>query len=87
MNCDKGVSEIVEVLITNGASLNATDYNGWTALMKAVYRGHVETVEILLENKADVTVKNIGGNTALVIAETMVRPEIIRELQEAGAQK
>ena len=84
---DNGHTEIVNVLIDNGATLNAKDFYGWTALMKAVHRGHVGTVQALVKNRANVNVKNYGGNTALHIAELKAQPEILRLLDEAGAIK
>jgi ankyrin repeat protein len=59
-------------------SLNAKDFYGWTALMKAAYRGYIKIVKALVENGANVNVKNKGGLTASDIAEgLMAQPEIL----------
>ena len=84
---DNGHREIVKVLIDNGATLNAKDFYGWTALMKAVYRDRVGIVQDLVENRANVNVKNYGGTTVLSIAKLKAEPEILRLLEEAGAIK
>jgi ankyrin repeat protein len=74
-------------LIDNGASLNTKDFYGWTALLMAAYRGHVEIVEALVENRANLNVKNNGGITALFITELKAQPEILCLIEEAGAIK
>lgn len=85
-SADNGHTEIVKVLIQKGAAVNTQDLDGWTALMKAVYKKHVEIVQALIENGADVNSKNIGGYTTLFVAEgTNASPEIINMLKEAGA--
>ena len=39
-----GQLHMIELLITNGADIDARDYeNGWTALMQATYYGWVTT--------------------------------------------
>jgi uncharacterized protein len=83
---DNGHAEVVKVLVKNGAAPNTQDFDGWTALMKAVYRRQTEIVQTLVKNGANVNSKNIGGHTALFIAEKInASPEIINMLKEAGA--
>jgi len=45
---------IVELLINNGANVNATTRNGYNSLMVACVRNDTELVELLLKNKSDV---------------------------------
>jgi ankyrin repeat protein len=86
-SADNGHTEIVKVLIQKGAALNTQDFDGWTALMKAVYGKHVEIVQTLIKNGADVNSKNVGGYTTLFVAEEIkAPPEIINMLKDAGAK-
>ena len=48
----KGHHEMVRLLLDRGASVDAADYTGWTALHAAVYGGHTDVVQLLLEHGA-----------------------------------
>ncbi len=45
--------------------LNATDSDGWTALMYAVTVGDAVCVEKLVKAGADISIKNADGETAI----------------------
>src|SRR5262249_48319968 len=66
--CEK---DLVQVLLSNRANVNATDHSGWTPLHKAaeVALGNrndaIKIMEILLANKADVQAKDHNGLTPL----------------------
>jgi uncharacterized protein len=58
--------DIVELLIQQGSEVNRVELShGWTALLWAAKRGHLETVKVLLQHQADTTVIDDSGKTAL----------------------
>ena len=81
-----GYKEIVEVLIQNGADVNAKDIDNRTALMRASYNNYNEIVELLLQNGADVNVKDIDSRTtALMEASLRGNKEVMEVLIQNGA--
>ena len=52
-----GRMEVVELLIANGANVNAKDKDGGTPLLHATLSGHREIVELLISKGADVNAK------------------------------
>ena len=53
-----GYSEIVELLLDNGANPNSYS-NGYSALIEASYYGYCDIIEILLNYGADINITNI----------------------------
>jgi ankyrin repeat protein len=87
--CDGG-TELVDLLLDNGANVNArtaTDDNGFgdSALILASQRGHLRTVEALLSRGARVNQVNRFGETALMLASLAGHAEIVRVLLQNGA--
>ena len=76
----RGNVGVMKLLIENGADLNMTDKDGWTALMGATVQGHMESVKLLLEQGVEVNAKNHNGETALVMAAGMNHTEILHAL-------
>jgi ankyrin repeat protein len=64
-----GQNEIVELLINNGADVNAKDSLDGTPLHLAAREGHMETAELLIAEGADVNAKTADGGTPLDVAE------------------
>jgi ankyrin repeat protein len=68
----------MEVLLDNGADINAKDVRGCTALMRISYTGYKELVQFLLDKGADKEVEDNEGNKAI----HYVRKECFEDLKE-----
>ena len=64
----EGYTDLVKLLITEGAEVNYADEIGMTALIEAAERGHTKTAELLIANGAEVDKAAINGCTALTLA-------------------
>ena len=80
-----GDGERVVALLGLGASVDAAEPDGTTALHWAAYRSDAAALEALLDAGADPTSTTRLGVTPLSLAATLGRPEILRPLLEAGA--
>lgn len=67
---------IAEILIANGADVNARDSSGWTALMYASRDGNIEIINLLVENGADTNIKDNYGRTAIMIASEYEKKDV-----------
>jgi len=74
---DKGHNEFVELLIENGADVNAKKVDGDTPLHAAAMNGHKAIAELLIENGADVNANSWGGWTPLHCAKTKEITELL----------
>ena len=77
----------MEVLLANGADINAADHQGDTPLSDAVRAGRVEAVALLLERGADAGVENKRGVSVVSLAKRMRKQgaaEIVRMLTDDG---
>lgn len=72
-------------LITKGASVDADQIDGMTALHWAAYYDDLEMVTMLLEADADVSVTSRYGLTPLSLACTNGNGEMIEDLLDSGA--
>ena len=80
-----GHKEVAELLIDNGADVNAKDIDGWTPLRKAAWHGRKEIVELLIANGADVNPQDVNGWTPLHQAARNGHKEIAELLIAKGA--
>ncbi|MGA2775841.1 MAG: ankyrin repeat domain-containing protein, partial [Candidatus Omnitrophota bacterium] len=80
-----GNKEIVELLLSKGADVNAKANNGETALMSTAETNKKEIVKLLLSKGADVNIKSDIGETALSKAELRNHSDIVELLRQAGA--
>jgi ankyrin repeat protein len=84
---EAGETEKVRLLLEAGATVNAQDPTGATALMRASFRGHRQVVvQLLTAPGLDLGLKNQGGYSALDLAELAGRREIASLLRQAGAR-
>ena len=80
-----GHTEVVKLLIDNGADLNHKSNHGDTALMYAARDGHTDVVKFLIDNGVDLNHKNNVGGTALICAAREGRTEVVKLLIDNGA--
>lgn len=76
---------VVELLLAARAPINATDENGWTALMIAARDNNPNLVRLLLARGAAVNAKNKIGETALIQAAYNDHPALVQILLDQGA--
>jgi ankyrin repeat protein len=77
-----GIPEIIQLLLENGASINARDAAGCTALVRAVCLQHTSAVKKLLIAGADRTIKSTNGANALHFACANGNVPIVKHLLE-----
>jgi len=82
----KGSSDMSELLIKNGASLDEHRNDGLTALMLAAINGDEDMVSLLISHGADVNAKELWGYSALSFAEKNNRTGVVSILRRKGAR-
>jgi ankyrin repeat protein len=80
-----GRAEVVKVLLSAKASVNAKDDDGYTALMEASLQGHTEVVKVLLAAGADPNVRASYGDTALIQAAQHGHVDVVKLLLSSSA--
>jgi ankyrin repeat protein len=81
----EGQGNILELLLSAGADIDAKNGNESTALIEAADKGHKEIVELLLGAGADIRAKDKYGSTALILAARRNRRETAELLLDKGA--
>ncbi len=71
-----GNAEAVRSLLEDGASVEARDPSGATALVAAAYGNHVEAARLLLDAGADVNAKDSTEQSAYLIATSEVGDDV-----------
>ena len=78
--------EIAELLIDEGADMNARTQEGWAPLHWAVGNGYKENIELLIAKGADVNAKTKRGETPLDWVEEEKHKEIVDLLRNHGGK-
>ncbi|WYZ35492.1 hypothetical protein EsH8_X_000139 [Colletotrichum jinshuiense] len=73
-----------QILIRQGANVNAQGLDGLTPLHCAVMSGCLGLVDLLIRNKADVTIASIDGRTPFHLAAMTGNPEVISRFSGLG---
>ncbi len=80
-----GHTEVVKVLINEGANINAvTVEKGFNALHIASQSGHTEVVKVLIDEGADINAVDQEGWNALHMALTQGHTEVVKVLIKEG---
>ena len=80
----RGYSEIVRILLSHGASVNARDSEGNFAIHLAAEHGHLECVKLLMDKKCYANVGNIHYHNPLMIAAAKGDIHIVNHLLDKG---
>lgn len=73
----KGSAAIAHAFLAKGASANARDSKGGTALHWAAARGNADVVRLLIDHGAEISARDASGQTARDVAAAKGRTEIV----------
>lgn len=80
---DNNDLECLNLLIENGADVNATTIDKHTPLHRAALKGSVDVIMPLIKRGADVSMKSANGRTDLEFADEFGKYEIAEALRQA----
>lgn len=80
-----GRIDVVHLMLSRGANINAADSNGFTALHAAVQEQNISMIEMLLANGADIHARNAFGNNVLMLPKNDCPEKIWKILLANGA--
>ena len=80
-----GLDNVVRILLSRNADINAVDMNGNTALHTAALNSQLSVIKLLLEKNPNLDIQNEVGNTALHLAVISGNIDIVGELVLKGA--
>ena len=75
-----GQTDIVDLLMKEGANVRSKDDFGYEPLHYAAFNGHQETVNLLIAYGASVEVKNNNGESPIDLARQSKHKKIVRKL-------
>ena len=80
-----GNRKLAQILLKNGANINAVDHNMETVLMKSVKSQKTSTAKFLITQKADCNIKNRNGLSAISFSSMRSNKSMINILLNNGA--
>src|SRR6266478_9015774 len=80
----RGRTMMVRYYLIRGADVNERRC-GYTALMEAVWNGHLDIVDLLVRHGANLEATDDGGNTVLIWAARQGRENVVACLIQKGA--
>ena len=83
----RAYTEVLKLLIRNGANVDGKNISGRTALMLASEYGHTKVVRLLLDAEADVNVIEPWGHTAPMLARYKGHTEIVKLLKNVEIKR
>ncbi|XP_054856723.1 ankyrin repeat domain-containing protein 27 [Eublepharis macularius] len=75
-----GQASLIDLLVSKGAVVNATDYHGSTPLHLACQKGYQNVTLLLLHYKASTEIQDNNGNTPLHLACTYGHEDCVKAL-------
>lgn len=85
VTAERGHLQMVELLLSKGARIDARDHSNQTALHIAAQHGHTKIVSALLEKGASIDARDHSNQTALHISAQLGYTEIVNVLLGKGA--
>ncbi len=79
-----GNEDVVKVLLSKGAAVDATEANGTTPLHEAASRGYWQIVRLLVAGGASIAASENTGRTAIHYAAAANAERIVQFLLEQG---
>ncbi|KAL7815057.1 hypothetical protein V8C44DRAFT_325221 [Trichoderma aethiopicum] len=80
-----GHCAVAQLMIDEGADLEARDGFGLTPLSWAAYQGHETIIKLLVDKGASLKAKNLNGQTPLLLAADQGHKAIVKLLVDKGA--
>mmetsp|Transcript_11638 Transcript_11638/g.32711 ORF Transcript_11638/g.32711 Transcript_11638/m.32711 type:complete len:144 (+) Transcript_11638:29-460(+) len=80
-----GDLEEVKLFLERGADVNASNWSGWTPLLRAAVKGNVKVVKLLVASGADLEAKDSAGETSLMLATSRRHVQVVEFLLRRGA--